>query len=255
MNIIWDKWVIEQLPRVLRTNLMYIICMIFTGPVRQLYTDFIQWKKRMLIKAGGSPQVCMLEKIVKDSLDIDIRITEGNGKPIDFIINAEFMDLDKERQLFALLDRYKLAGKSYGYENAGIAITAQWTGFVCELANIGCVWSGAICEKYSRLANVITAKFYPEYISAEIGYRYRKIVITSTYPTASNITYSFEEKSNGEVLVKAYNLQLPKGFTGELIFEYPEVDIPVSNYIRNEELSITEDQEYDYSLSRKMMTS
>lgn len=65
----------------------------------------------------------------------------------------------------------------------------------------------------------------------------------------------FEEKSNGDVFVKAYNLQLPKGFTGELIFEYPEVDIPVNNYIRNEKLSITEDQEYDYSLSRKMMTS
>lgn len=255
MNVNWDKWMIEQLPRVLRTNLMYIICMIFTGPIRQLYTDFIQWKKHMLIKAGGSPQVCMLEKIVKDSLDIDIRITEGNGKPIDFIIKAEFMDLDKERQLFALLDRYKLAGKSYGYENAGIVITEQWTGVVCELANIDCVWSGVTCEKYSRLVNVITAKFYPTYISAEYRSVYRKIAITSNYPPASDITYTFEEQKNGGEIVKVYRLSIPKGFIGELVFEYPEVDIRVEHYIRNEELSITEDKEYDYSLSRKMQTS
>ena len=75
----------------------------------------------------------MLQKIIRDELGLDVRIEEGNGKPIDFIIKTTFVDVDKERRLFALLDRYKLAGKSYGYENAGIMITAQWTGFVCEL--------------------------------------------------------------------------------------------------------------------------
>ena len=137
---------------------MYTLCMIFTGVVRLLYTDFVQWKKRMLVKAGGSPQVCMLQKIVKDSLGIDIRITEGNGKPIDFIINALFIDLDKERQLFALLDRYKLAGKSYGYENAGIVITAQWTGFVCELASMESEWTGFVCELKGKRDNQVTAE-------------------------------------------------------------------------------------------------
>lgn len=255
MNVNWDKWVIEQLPRTLRTTLMYVFCMVFTGPVRMLHTKFGLWKKSMLVKAGGSPQVCMLQKIVKDSLGLEIRITEGSGKPIDFIINTVFMDLDKERQLFALLDRYKLAGKSYGYENAGITITAQWGGFLCEMADISYTWSGTVCEKYGRLTNVITAYFYPEYISAEIGNRYRKIVFTSQYPIASDITYSFEEQYNGGGLVKTYNLQLPKGFTGELAYEYPEVDISVGNYIRNEELSLTEDKEFNYSLSRKMQTS
>lgn len=250
----WRKWIIERLPERLRVTGLIAVCMVLTLPIRVLYEEFVAWQRKMRTKVAGTPQVCMLEKIIRDELGLDIRIGEGNGRPIDFIIKTDFVDMDKERRLFALLDRYKLAGKSYGYENAGIVITAQWTGLVCELADIGCSWSGLICEKYSRLANVITANFYPEYISAEIGYRYRKIVITSTYPTASNIVYSFEEKSNGDVFVKAYNLQLPKGFTGELIFEYPKVDIPVSNYIRNEELSITEDKEYDYSLSRKMQT-
>ena len=183
MNVIWDKWVMEQLPRVLRTNLMYIICMIFTGPVRQLYTDFIQWKKRMLIKAGGSPQVCMLQKIVKDSLDIDISIKEGNGKPIDFIIKTEFMDLDKERQLFALLDRYKLAGKSYGYENAGISITAQWTGFVCELASIDNEWSGFVCELKGKRDNLVTADV--------LGYGF-DLKITAQYPVSGLLPIHFK---------------------------------------------------------------
>ena len=113
MEVQWDKFIIERLPVRLRTELMKAVCLAVTLPVVQIYNEFRIWKKRMDIKAGGSPQVCMLQKIVKDTLDIDLIISEGNGKPVDFIIHTSFTDVDKERQLFALLDRYKLAGKSY----------------------------------------------------------------------------------------------------------------------------------------------
>lgn len=207
--------------------------MIFTGPIRQLYTGFVQWKKRMLIKAGGSPQICMLEKIVKDSLDIDIRITEGNGKPIDFIINAEFMDLDKERQLFALLDRYKLAGKSYSYENAGIVITAQWTGFVCELAGMESEWTGFVCERKGKRDNLVTADV--------LGYGF-DLKITAQYPVSGLLPIHFKVGSETtERTVHYTSTQENQAVT------FP-VDATGGNAIveSSVRLGITEDDEYVY---------
>lgn len=55
--------------------------------------------KKMRTKVAGTPQVCMLQKIIRDELGLDVRIEEGNGKPIDFIIKTTFVDVDKERRL------------------------------------------------------------------------------------------------------------------------------------------------------------
>lgn len=201
--------------------------MIFTGPVRQLYTDFIQWKKRMLIKAGGSPQVCMLEKIVKDSLDIDISIEEGNGKPIDFVIKAEFMDLDKERQLFALLDRYKLAGKSYGYENTGIVITAQWTGFVCELASMESEWMGFICETRDKDINKI-----------KINRKANRVSASPTFVLTSDIIVTFHGDDSYEI-----SISLKKGSLNTVLKDYA-VGQPVNSVT----LNVYEDEKYKYEI-------
>lgn len=147
MEIHWNKWVIECLPFRFRKSVMIAFCTVLITPLQTLYNGFNQYRKRMKIKAGGSPQVCMLQKIVKDSLGIDMVILEGNGKPVDFIIQTAFADVDKERQLFALLDRYKLAGKSYMYENKQLLFTTAWDGFVCQRLTVDAVWNGWMCEK------------------------------------------------------------------------------------------------------------
>lgn len=134
---------------------MYVFCMVFTGPVRMLHTKFGLWKKSMLVKAGGSPQVCMLQKLIFDELGILVEIEEGNGKPVDFIIRTAFSNIDKERQLFALLDKYKLAGKSYGYENAEVKFSYEWSGYVCEQRTVFVQWGGFVCERKYRPENHI----------------------------------------------------------------------------------------------------
>lgn len=155
MEINWEKWIVESLPFRLRSKVICAFCFSLVSPVLSLYNDFDRWRAKMKIKAGGSPQVCMLKKVVYDELGVNIEIEEGNGKPHDFIIQIA-LDMDKERQLFALLDRYKLAGKSYLYDNTDVSINLTWGAFVCEIADTSWAWGGFVCEAIVMLETTIT---------------------------------------------------------------------------------------------------
>lgn len=144
----------------------------------------------MRIMSGGSPQVCMLEKIIKDTLSIDAVIEEGDGKPADFIIKTAFTDIDKERQLFALIDRYKLAGKSYRYENQQVDYKGEWSNYVCERVLVPVVsrWSEYVCERrVLNESNQITLALhwrYDDNYKRKVAY---KIVMRATSVLTSEI--------------------------------------------------------------------
>lgn len=183
----WKKWILELLPTGKRTLMMYALCIVLTSPIVKLYGEFTNWRTKMRAKSGVTPQVCMLRRIIKDEMGIDVLIEEGNGKPTDFIIKTSFVNVDMERQLFALLDRYKLGGKSYGYENAEILYDSRWAAY--------------LCEKIKH--NMIDITYY-RYKNPDDGGIY-KISIRSELPVASDLkisitfVYAFEEA--GEVTV------------------------------------------------------
>lgn len=155
MNIDWYRWIDNMIPPLMRKKTMQEFMYLFTFPLRMLYSDFSGWREKTRIKAAGTPQVCILEKIIRDSLGVNVEIVEGNGKPTDFIVKTSFNGVDKERQLFAILDRYKLAGKSYKYENTDVGIAHEWKGFVCELADVTWGWEEFICEAKVKLESTI----------------------------------------------------------------------------------------------------
>lgn len=223
----WRKWIIERLPERLRVTGMIAVCMVLTLPIRVLYEEFVAWQRKMRTKVAGTPQVCMLEKIIRDELGLDIRIEEGNGKPIDFIIKTDFVDMDKERRLFALLDRYKLAGKSYGYENAGIVITAQWTGFVCELADMESEWTGFICETRDKDINKI-----------KINRTANRVSASPEFVLTSDIIVTFHGNDSYEI-----SISLNKGSLNTVIKDYA-VGQPVNSVT----LNVYEDEKYKYEI-------
>lgn len=206
MEIHWDKWVVESLPFRFRKSVMVAFCTVLIAPLQTLYNDFNQYRKRMKIKAGGSPQVCMLQKIVKDSLDIDLIISEGNGKPVDFIIHTSFTDVDKERQLFALLDRYKLAGKSYMYENTEVEYSHQWSGFVCERQTVIIQWGGYVCEIKDRPINYVYA-----------SYSNNRVCVRMQFAPQSDLEVEFSVSGmdeNWEAFNYSEIVKVPKGASG-----------------------------------------
>lgn len=145
MKINWAKWILEQLPFSLRVNRVYVLCLLFTMPVRMLYASFVDWRQKMRNKAGATPQVCMLKKIVYDELGVNIEIEETDGKDSDFIVRTSRQFIDNERQLHALIDRYKQAGKSCQYINEKVSFEMGWSGYVCEQCEFSSYWDEYIC--------------------------------------------------------------------------------------------------------------
>lgn len=229
----WRRWIIERLPERLRVKGMMAVCMVLTMPIRVLHEEFVAWQRRMRTKVAGTPQVCVLQKIIKDELGLDVLIEEGDGKPTDFIIRTAFVDVDKERRLFALLDRYKLAGKSYGYENAEIEITIQWTGFACELASMESNWTGFVCERKGKRDNLVTADV--------LGYGFDLKVIAQ-YPVSEPLPIHFKIRNETQERTVYYSSTQENQ---EVLFSVEAVgggNIEDSSV----RLGITEDDEYFY---------
>lgn len=196
----------------------------------------------MRIKVGGSPQVCMLKKTVYDELGIMVEIAEGDGKPVDFVIRTAFTDTDKERQLFALLDRYKLAGKSYAYENKEITFECLWSGYVCEDNTLGCEWTNCICELNKPDAvNTITITYYWKYDPAWSATVIIRMVIQAAYPVKSNI----DIKSDLYVIGQS---SLPFTTSFETGQSYISMDTWVLDKHENERVSPAFDAVYEYKL-------
>ena len=147
MKINWAKWILELLPFSLRVNRVYILCLLFTMPVRMLYATFVDWRQKMRNKAGATPQVCMLRKIVYDELGVNIEIEEVDEKHYDFIVKTLLTDKDKEQQILALLNRYKMAGKSFQFINTMVSFESGWGDYVCERCEYAVDWTDYICEQ------------------------------------------------------------------------------------------------------------
>lgn len=150
MNIYWGKWIVEMLPFALREQRIKALCAAMIRPIVTLWSDFNVWKKQLQMKLGTIPQTIMLQKIIKDSLGINVAIIEGAGRPVDFIVKASITDSNKEKTIFELLDKYKQAGKSYSYENTAASFEYLWTRYIDELQGVAFNWDDYVCETIVR---------------------------------------------------------------------------------------------------------
>lgn len=245
----WNKWIIERLPRRLRVVGMFALCVVLTSYIKQLHDEFVEWRRRLRIRMAGTPQVCQLKKIVHDEIGLDIQIEEGNGKPIDFIIKTSFVDIDKERRLFALLDRYKLAGKSYGYENAEIALTAIWSRFVCEKMDLHVYWSRFACEQFNvslQWTGWTCEKVFKKDVNRIYCWHASNSVFArAEFAPTSEIRVTFEysgyDMDTGAILHKQ-TVIIPKGVTTtqSALWAWPS-ELPFVAH-----LNINEDETYQY---------
>ena len=72
----WGRWIIERLPKRLRTVMLFTLCMVYTAFIRREHNEFLEWQKKMKIRMSGSPQVCMLKKVIYDELGVNIEIED-----------------------------------------------------------------------------------------------------------------------------------------------------------------------------------
>lgn len=223
----WDKWLIELLPMRKRTISMFALCRVLASPIFDLHHRYEAWLAKMRVKSGCMPLACMLEKMVYDELGINIVIKEGDGKPVDFLIKTSFNDINKERQLFALIERYKMAGKSYAYNNEKISYQNLWCGYVCEQASVSSQWTRYICEQGKKINKIL------------VRYESECIHIKPEFPVASDIIIEAHNDDSGVFVDASFR----RGDNTESVFPWAyENGAPPSRFV----IEPVEDEIYKY---------
>lgn len=211
----WERWMLERLPYKMRTVIMFTLCLVYAAFIRRLHEEFAVWRDGIRIKAAGTPQSCMLKKIVYDGAGVNIEIEEGDGKPYDFIVKASLENLDGERRVIALIDRYKAAGKSYMYVNELVSYESSWGEHVCEICEYSAEWTsdGWVCEL--RQKEIITIEVDTYYW----GDKGMALSITSSGLPRAIFVYA-TGYGGGEWVI-----ELPAGYTGPRTFRHNDFDL------------------------------
>ena len=134
MNINSYKLIKLLLPSFLRGNIITEFIRVMLLQLEKSYNAFNANVPDWLYKANANASVQSLTHHIKRELDIDVLITELDGKPFDFMVTVNgFVD---EKVLKILLDAYILAGRSYTFENSEISYTCEFINHVCVLSLI-----------------------------------------------------------------------------------------------------------------------
>ena len=145
----WIAFIKNLLVISLRNNrLVHLIYCLIT-PSQESYDNLAAYVNKARLYSSCTWQVCWLEYILRAELgDSSITIEEGDGLPVDFIISSDnYID---ENLVYGIVNRFKLAGKSYSLAFNNIDYNIRWTDPVCEKTNqidTSVQWSDPVCEK------------------------------------------------------------------------------------------------------------
>lgn len=126
----WSKYILMLLPPALRFVRLFALMEALLSPIVLLYDRFVSWKERKKMQLAATPQAVWLPKIVWEEMKASISVEYSDSIP-DFWVVVHDFNTDIPR-LRTLIERYKLAGKSYNYKFKNVSIVQAWTGFICE---------------------------------------------------------------------------------------------------------------------------
>ncbi|MGL5683580.1 MAG: hypothetical protein ACRDDZ_11110 [Marinifilaceae bacterium] len=154
MDLNWTKLISDLLPRQLRRVKMISLLAVMVGQIKVCHASLLLYMSKTRAVALRNYSSMSLERMIYDELGAGALIVEGDGKPIDFIVNVnEYVD---EQRLHALLNKYKLAGKSYQILFSDMSWSVEFKGHVCERANAS--WENRfishVCERREDVTEV-----------------------------------------------------------------------------------------------------
>ena len=125
----WLAYIVNLLPLAIRQSRVVQLMSVLLSPAKTSTDELNTYVADARLRSAATWQVIWLEKLLSDALGYPITITEGTGLPIDFNVSGiSYADQTLAR---GLLNRYKLAGKSYVLTFADITLTGQWLNPVC----------------------------------------------------------------------------------------------------------------------------
>lgn len=244
----FNRFILTYLPHSIRRVTIYSILQVLISPVARLYNLFLSFRQEQIIKQSGTSQTIMLKKMVHDQLALDIEIEEDTGLSNDFIVKVASQELDKERQLVALINKYKQAGKSFTLNNAAVVFTQAWGDFVCEIANMNYSWGDFICELAALVNNTITVSAQDGEIS---GKGLVDITAQLTPVTVYIVVYITNEQTSAERSIILTH-ERTNTDSSPVMVEYT-VDLSTYEHITDIALAQTSDGVYNFILNKTIL--
>jgi hypothetical protein len=126
----WDKLIRLLLPTFLRRAVLIELLKTLVSPLTTMHTAFLAWYEKARYKANATASVISLTHNINREFGTIATITELDGKPLDFLVTT--VDVVDEMRLRALINDYKLAGKSFTLSVGNVVFTSGWNDWVCE---------------------------------------------------------------------------------------------------------------------------
>lgn len=189
MKIDYDRLILLLLPLRIRTVRLVSLLRVLISPIILMHDTFHTWAEKRRLRAAATPQALMLERLVLSETGLSVQIlpVETGASP-DFEVkhpdNASAADVEAAR---SVIDRYKLAGKSYRVVGSVVPFTIAWSDFLCAVAYNAAEetqeWNDMVCAVIStnRPVNQIRV--------SQRGFDYR---LYSNQPVTSDITVTIE---------------------------------------------------------------
>jgi len=174
MQINLIKLISDLLMTFTRDNRLIEIIRVLISEAEISFNYFNLQMPDWLYKAKANASIASLEHHIKRELDVDVLITNLDGKPIDFLVTI--IGFGDKTLISKIIDTYGLAGRSYVFENGDITYSCEFINHVCEKQLIDNLVTGVLTE------NLIT--------------------VTSAHPVASNVTVtiSVATESDNQIL-------------------------------------------------------
>lgn len=207
MRIDFDRLILLLLPIRLRTVRLFSLLQVFLSPIATLYNQLMIDINLKRYRVACTPQTVWLEKIIKIETGVTVGIQTADGKPNDFVVT--YPSTTPERVSLAIqsiIDRYKLAGRSYAMIGGVATNISTWGGYVVELIEDATVIDSTAWGDYVN--ELINVGQVPCYLYAAFNQYEGEVTLFSEVPVASDVSVRilFRWKHHGNNASKTVDL-------------------------------------------------
>lgn len=177
MNIDYSKLVQLLLPTFLRKSVLIELLRTLIGPLQIMHSQANLWFDDARYKANTNASVISLIHLIEREFDVLATIEELDGQPTDFKVTVS--GTVDEVRLRALLNQYKIAGRSFTFRIGSVVYSSSFINHVCEdiIAVYSVEFIDYVCEESG-------------YIYLSFGIGTRDITVNASRPVTSEISIS-----------------------------------------------------------------
>lgn len=108
-----EKYVRQLLPPNRREPVTVALATMLLWPVKSLVDAFNIFREKCLYEIGQPGQLAVLQFRLRELIDANIQVLDADGFRLDFRVIVPFLTVDKERQVRAIVEKYRLRSKRY----------------------------------------------------------------------------------------------------------------------------------------------